>query len=141
METTAPRMTHKEMTAHIRGRLKAAGIPAHCKMKSYCGYLIVSVSTVSYESKWTTEQGAAIALIAKVNGLRQSQGHEIYDVYLSGQVVLQEYHFYFYPELAPFTGGIACPECGEYVVGLRPGRPCYVCRSADAMWNEFKAGV
>jgi len=62
-------MNHKEITAHIRGRIKAAGISASCKMQEYCGYMVVAIDVTAYEVNFTEEEQREIRLIAKCNKL------------------------------------------------------------------------
>lgn len=62
-------MTHKEMTAHIRNRIKSAGIPANVRMLNYCGVKAIEVSGKTYETLFTEEQCKTIAIIAKSNNL------------------------------------------------------------------------
>jgi len=63
-------MTQKEMTKHLRSRIKAAGIQARVRM---CGNAI-QVITPTYESRWTEEEQREINLIAQVNGLTLVRG-------------------------------------------------------------------
>lgn len=70
-------MTHKEMTKHIRGRLKAAKIPARVRLFSACGRNCIQVDRIEHDAVWTAEQAKEINLIAKVNKLTKAQGSEI----------------------------------------------------------------
>lgn len=70
-------MNHKEMTAHIRRRLKASGIKAKCSLYDSCGYHWIRVCTPTFGSRFTDGQQKEINLIAKVNGLTKAQGLEI----------------------------------------------------------------
>ena len=72
-------MNHKEMTAHIRKRIKAAGIPALCKMQYYgiSGGDVISVDVPTHDTFFTPEQQRNILLIAKVNRLTLSRGMAI----------------------------------------------------------------
>jgi aerobic-type carbon monoxide dehydrogenase small subunit (CoxS/CutS family) len=74
--TTATR-SHKEITAHIRKRLKAAGIKAKCKMQSYCGSDTVMVAVPAYEARFTSEQIREFVTAAKVNGMTGCRGIEL----------------------------------------------------------------
>jgi len=70
-------MTHKEMTAHIRNRIKAAGIKAKCKMSEYCGCKVITVAVPSFNARFTPDQIREFCMAAKANGLTFSQGLEI----------------------------------------------------------------
>ena len=70
-------MTHKEMTAHIRNRLKAQRIPARVRLYTACGTRYIQVNTVAYEARWSDEERRAIAICADVNGLTGAQGGKI----------------------------------------------------------------
>lgn len=70
-------MNHKEMTAHIRGRLKAAGIKAKCSMYDSCGSRWIRVTTPTYEARFDDDQQRTIRTIAQVNRLTWAQGLEI----------------------------------------------------------------
>ena len=70
-------MNHKEMTKHIRGRIKVAGIKTSvCKMTA-CGSDYIRVSTASHEQRFTDEEMVAINTICKSNGLTSVRGMEI----------------------------------------------------------------
>ena len=62
-------MTFKEITAHIRRRVRAENIPARVRMVESCGTRIVQVFGVTHEARWTPEQLTLIGRIARVNGL------------------------------------------------------------------------
>ena len=82
-------MTHKEITAHIRKRLKAAGIKAKCKMVSFCGCKTVQVAVPTYESRFTSEQIREFVTAAKVNGMTASRGMELdieHEAALTGKI-------------------------------------------------------
>lgn len=67
--------THKELTAHIRNRLKAAGIAARCKMQDGCdGNKVIAVDVPAYDAQFTEEQQAEILLIASCNRLTFVRG-------------------------------------------------------------------
>jgi hypothetical protein len=143
-------MTHKEMTAHIRSRLKAAGIPAKCSMQVTCGSLHIYVRPVSYVARWTAEQTAAIFRLAHANRLTLVRGMEIDERHMSGEIPSIDTWFEFHPDRAPVKEGIACASCGERIEHVpsahmdrrpRQGDFCDVCRKAGAMWDEYKAEV
>ena len=85
-------MNHKEITAHIRKRIVAAGIKAKCKMQNYCGYMVVAVDVPSYDVDFTVEQQHVIKLAAKVNKLTSAQGMAID---LDRATNPKEFKFYF----------------------------------------------
>jgi hypothetical protein len=62
-------LTHKEMTAHIRKRLKVSNIPARVKMNDFCGSKMISVVTPSCDARWDSSQLRQIGLIAQTNRL------------------------------------------------------------------------
>lgn len=67
-------MNQKELTAHIRNRLKAAGVQAKCKMN---GSGVITVAAPAYNAQFTDEQQYQIKLIAISNRLTFARGHEI----------------------------------------------------------------
>lgn len=70
-------MTHKEMTAHIRKRIKIAKIPARVKMNEWCGRRVITVVTPTYEFRWGADQLKTIGAIAKTNNLTGAQNSPI----------------------------------------------------------------
>jgi len=70
-------MNHKELTAHIRNRIKVAGILATCKKYTSCGHNWIRVSVASYEQDFTPCEQSRIKIIAQSNGLTLSRGQEI----------------------------------------------------------------
>lgn len=77
--TTLHKMTHKEMTAHIRGRIKKAGIRARVKMnqplKGWPGG--ITIDTPTFEAEFTADEARVIAEIAIANGLTKTRGMPI----------------------------------------------------------------
>jgi hypothetical protein len=69
--------THKEITKHIRGRLKAHKVPARVKMNDFCGKTVVTIVTPTYDFRWTPEQLREIGICAQVNKLTRAQGMPI----------------------------------------------------------------
>lgn len=59
-------MNHKEMTAHIRNRIKAAGIKARVKMQSEG---VVAVDVPAFNVIFSDDEQRKIRLIAQVNRL------------------------------------------------------------------------
>lgn len=91
---TAATRNHKDITAHIRKRLKAAGIKAKCKMVSFCGCDTVQVAVPSFESRFTSNQIREFVTAAKVNGLTGSRGMELdveHESSLTGKI---QWNFY-----------------------------------------------
>jgi len=70
-------MTQKEMAAHIRGRIKAAGINARVRMIESCGSKYIQVNAPTFDARFTDEQQRTIRTIAKVNHLTMVRGGEI----------------------------------------------------------------
>lgn len=70
-------MDHKELTKHIRGRLKAHKVPARVKMNDFCGTAVVTIVTPSYDYRWSSEELREIGICAQVNRLTLSQGMPI----------------------------------------------------------------
>lgn len=62
-------MNHKEMTAHIRKRIKHEGIAARVRLYTACGIRYIHVFVDEHGKTFTGEQARLISLIAKVNGL------------------------------------------------------------------------
>ena len=85
----ATALTHKELTAHIRNRIKVAGIKASVRKQAYCGDKVIRVDPVAYEISFTHAEQATIGSIADVNGLTFTMGAKITtanDVHGSGFV-------------------------------------------------------
>lgn len=72
-------MEHKEMTKHLRYRLRKAGVPCRVRMNDYCGVRVIQVITPAYDERWTPEQLRQIGLIARVNKLTLQRGMPIYE--------------------------------------------------------------
>ena len=70
-------MNHKELTAHIRKRIKIAGIKARVAMQESCGDLVISVDVPKHDAEFSEEEQRAIRLIAKCNHLTRVRGMEI----------------------------------------------------------------
>lgn len=68
-------LSHKEMTAHIRRRIKAYGIKANVRMQDCCGGAkVIQVNTPEYGLEFTEEQQRSIRHIASVNRLTWVKG-------------------------------------------------------------------
>lgn len=66
------------MTAHIRGRIKVAGISAGVRKYESCGCVWVQVyAKINKGEHFSDEEQKKIKLIAKSNGLTWPQGLEI----------------------------------------------------------------
>lgn len=70
-------LSHKEMAAHIRNRLKASKIKARVIMQTICGERRIRIDNVAYGARWSDDEAETIAICAKVNGLTHTQGAEI----------------------------------------------------------------
>ena len=70
-------MNHKELTAHIRNRIKKSGIEARVNMFSACGSNLIQVKTPKFDGEFTPDEIETICTIAKVNGLTFTRGLEI----------------------------------------------------------------
>jgi hypothetical protein len=67
-------LTHKEATAHVRGRLKAAGIKARCKLVVSCGSESISVSPIGPDDRFSTEEQETICRIGIASHLTFVRG-------------------------------------------------------------------
>ena len=84
MSNTAT-MSHKEMTAHLRTRVKVAGIKASVAKYTSCGVNFVRVSVPTYDARFSEEEQRKIHLIAQSNGMTLSRGLPIIiDQFTSG---------------------------------------------------------
>jgi hypothetical protein len=84
-------LTHKEMTAHLRKRIKIAGIKARVDMMDSCGSKAIRVFGASPEATFTDEEQRQIRHIAKCNGLTWVRGMEIDVEQMTNP---QSFHFY-----------------------------------------------
>lgn len=78
--TTTPfaQMPLKMATAHIRGRIKQAGIKARCKGIVSCGSEVIVISSMHpTEVAFTEDEQRVLRRLAKVNGLTWVRGMEI----------------------------------------------------------------
>jgi len=71
------KLTHKEMTAHIRNRIKQRGIKANVRMQVSCGDKVIQVNTIEYGLEFTNEEQREIRHIAKCNNLTWVRQMEI----------------------------------------------------------------
>ena len=71
------KMTHKEMTSHIRNRLAAAGIKAKCKMQDYCGHKIIAIDAPAFGVDFTETEQTAMFNIVTANRLTHIRGLEV----------------------------------------------------------------
>lgn len=88
--------THKEMTKHVRDRLKAHKVPARVKMNDFCGQAVITIVTPSYEYRWTVEQIREIGICAQVNGLTSSRGMPIDLINITQLTGLTQHNFEFH---------------------------------------------
>ena len=65
---------HKETTAHIRNRIRVAGISARCRGFVSCGRSYIQVNVPSYDVEFTEQEQCIIRSIAQVNHLTGSHG-------------------------------------------------------------------
>lgn len=89
-------LNHKEMTTHIRNRIKLAGVKALVSMVTTCGQPKIRVSVPSYDVEFTAEEIMEISKIAMVNGLTGARKSEIdpkHDSKLTGR---KEWFFEFH---------------------------------------------
>lgn len=70
-------MNHKEITAHIRRRMKANGVNARVKMDEYCGTKVITVSVPNAAYVWSNEEAKEIAVCVMVNRLTGARGTPI----------------------------------------------------------------
>lgn len=89
--TSTAALSHKELTAHFRNRLKVAGIKARCKMQTYCGQRVISVAIPAPDARFTDDEQRIIRTIAQVNGLTWAMGLPIDDERMTDS---QEAKFY-----------------------------------------------
>jgi hypothetical protein len=62
-------LNHKEMTKHIRTRIKVSGIKALVRMINSCGDSVIQVNTTEYGVEFTNEEQREIRKIAECNNL------------------------------------------------------------------------
>ena len=70
-------MTHKEMTANIRKRLKVEGVKARVDMIEACGVKCIRVFVPAFDATFTDEEQRKIRFIAKLNRLTRARRSEI----------------------------------------------------------------
>ena len=75
--TQANKLSHKEMTAHIRNRIKQSGIKANVRMQDSCGDKVIQVNIIEYGLEFTNEEQREIRHIAKCNKLTWVRQMEI----------------------------------------------------------------
>lgn len=87
-------MNHKELTAHIRNRIKKSGISARVCMSPARNYPCIQVKTPKFDGQFTADEIETICIIAKVNGLTFVQGMEIDPIFcrqLTGKWIWEFY--------------------------------------------------
>ena len=93
--STTPALTHKEMTAHVRSRLKQAGISAGVRMQSYCGERVIYVYPRGGPyARFTEAEQDTIALIGQVNGLSFVEGKPVTATYKGHYCFGHGFRFY-----------------------------------------------
>jgi hypothetical protein len=85
-------MDHKEMTKHIRQRIKKAGIKASVSKFTACGTFYVRVATAKAEQQFTLEEQTLIKRIAKGNALTGARCMEIEEEIPFGNEARFEFH-------------------------------------------------
>jgi len=70
-------LTHKEMTAHIRKRVKAEGIRARVRLSNSCGIRSIQIIVPSYDARFTPAEIKTLSHIADCNHLTGSRGRKI----------------------------------------------------------------
>lgn len=70
-------LNHKDMTAHIRNRIKVAGIKAKVSMQVSCGSRVIYVRVPRYELSFSDDEQRTIRSIAKANRLTWVRSGEI----------------------------------------------------------------
>jgi hypothetical protein len=73
MSNTAA-LNHKEITAHIRNRIKIAGVKASVSKYTSCGVSFVRVAVPAADVVFSNEEQRKINIIAQVNGMTLSRG-------------------------------------------------------------------
>ena len=71
---TPQHLHHKQLTAHVRRRLKAEGIKARCAMQAYCGQRVISIVPSTPDARFTDDEQRIIRTIADVNRLTGPRG-------------------------------------------------------------------
>lgn len=86
-------LTHKEMTKHIRRRIRAAGIKARCRLYVACQINYIAVDGVTCEGEFSDDDQRTIRSIAEVNGLTLARGAAIdVEQMTNSKQFLFEYH-------------------------------------------------
>ena len=77
--TEARPLNHAEMTAHIRKRLRAAGIKAHVRKQSDGGGPLIRIEVADRDPdvRFTDEEQREILIIVSANGLTGARGSAI----------------------------------------------------------------
>lgn len=70
-------LTHKEMTAHLRKRIKHEGIKARVYMQEYCGCYVIAIDPPVFEVEFSEDEQRKIRTMAVTNGLTLVQGMPI----------------------------------------------------------------
>jgi len=86
-------MTTKEITAHIRKRLKHEGIAARVSFYKSCGACWVKVTCPAIDSPFSDEAQATIKHVARCNHLTMSRGQAIPEDHVNPM----DFHFVYNP--------------------------------------------
>lgn len=89
-------MTHKEMTANIRKRLRGEGVKARVDMSEACGVKYIRVFVIAPDLFFSESDQRTIRTIAKLNRLTRARRSEI-DV--ERMTDPQSMHFEFHADL------------------------------------------
>jgi hypothetical protein len=104
-------IAHKEIVAHIRKRIKAAGISARVTMSDSCGQSVVHVFTTGPDVLFTESEQREIRFIAKCCKLTRAYGAEIDVDRMTDPTGMRfEYHADAYADLPEVVGRVAEAE-------------------------------
>lgn len=108
-------MTHKEMTASIRKRIKVAGIKARVDMAEACGVKYIRVFVPKFDATFTDDEQRKIRFIAKLNRLTRARRSEI-DVerMTDPQSMHFEFHADLYADIPEVVGRVAEAEAAAF---------------------------
>ena len=104
-------LTHKDITGHIRSRVKIAGIKARVTMSDACGQPVVHVFTIGPDVSFTEAEQREIRHIAKCCKLTKAKGLEIDVERMTDPHGMRfEYHAEAYADLPDVVGRVAEAE-------------------------------
>lgn len=70
-------LSHKEMAAHLRSRIKHEGIKARVYMLEFCGCHVIAVDPPSFGAEFSEDEQRKVRMMAVINGLTLSEGMPI----------------------------------------------------------------